>query len=90
MKISILISKKENQVICKDDYKIGWLYQGDGQSYWSTWGSFKNLECALKGVKNVLEEKGEREVYLSDVRLNNGMLTLEQVLNLENITASFK
>ena len=39
LKVSILISKRVNQVICPEDYKIGWLYQDDKlQSYWSIWG----------------------------------------------------
>ena len=31
LKVSILISRRENEVICPEDYKIGWLYQDDKQ-----------------------------------------------------------
>ena len=90
LKVSILISKRVrvNQVICPEDYKIGWLYQDDKlQSYWSIWGSAKDLKSALNCARKAIQEKGNKEVYLSSVALDNN-LTLEQALNLENITAS--
>ncbi|CAI3571432.1 hypothetical protein [Clostridium neonatale] len=88
LKVSILISRRENEVICPEDYKIGWLYQDDKQqSYWSVWGSAKNLKCALDCARITIKEKGAKEVYLSSVPLDKN-LTLEQNLNLENITAS--
>ena len=88
LKVSILISKRKNQVICPEDYKIGWLYQDDKQqSYWSIWGSAKDLKNALNYARKTIQEKGNKEVYLSSVALDKN-LTLEQTLNLENITAS--
>ncbi len=84
MKLPILISKKEGQKICPDDYKVGWLMKDDTQGLWMIWGSCKDLKTALKCAKDTINEKGKREVYLSSVPLNKH-LTLEQVLNLEKI-----
>ncbi len=89
MKISILISKKEGIKVCPDDYKIGWLYQDDKEAYWSVWGSCKDFKAALKCARDTINKKGEKEVYLSSILLDKH-LTLEQMLNLENITESFK
>ena len=59
------------------------------QGLWMIWGSCKDLKTALKCAKDTINEKGEREVYFSNVPLNKH-IKLEQILNLENITASFK
>ncbi len=85
MGLPLLIAKKEGIKICPDDYKVGWLMKDDT---WMIWGSCKDLKEALKCARDTINEKGEREVYLSSVPLNK-KLTLEQILNLENITLSF-
>lgn len=88
LKVSILISRRKNQVICPEYYAIGWLCQDDKQqSYWSVWGCAKDLKRALNCARMTIEEKGYKEVYLSNVPLDKN-LTLEQALNLENITQS--
>lgn len=87
--LPILISKKEGQTICPNDYKIGWLMKDNVEGYWMIWGSCKDLKTALNCARDTIKEKGEREVYLSSVPLNK-QLTLGQVLILENITLSFK
>lgn len=89
MGLPILIAKKEGMKICPDDYKIGWLMKDDLSGFWMIWGSCKDLKTALKCAKDTIKEKGEREVYLSSTPLPKS-LNLEQILNLENITASFK
>jgi|GEM_PF-5884746 len=89
MNLPILIAKKEGMKICPDDYKIGWLMKDDSQGLWMTWGSCKNFKTAMDCARDTIKEKGEREVYTASVPLPKN-LTLEQILNLENITASFK
>ena len=89
MGLPILISKKEDMKILPDDYKVGWLMKDNLSGLWIIWGSCKDLNTALKCAKDVIKEKGEREVYLSSVPLSKN-LNLEQILNLENITPSFK
>lgn len=88
MELPILIAKKEGQNICPDDYKVGWLMKNETQGLWLIWGSCKDLNTALKCVKDTIKEKGEREIYLSSIPLDKH-LTLNQLVNLENITASF-
>lgn len=86
--LPLLIAKKEGAKICQDDYKVGWLMKDDTQGLWMIWGSCKDLKAALKCAKDTIEGKGKREVYISSIPLNKN-LTLEQILNLENITLSF-
>ena len=75
--------------ICPDDYKVGWLMKDATKGYWMIWGSCKDLESALNCARETIKENGEREVYLSTIPLEKE-LTLLQIVNLENITASFK
>lgn len=89
MKAPILIAKKEGTKVCPNDYKIGWLIKDDAKGAWMIWGSSKDLKSALECAKDTIKEKGEREVYLSSMPLGS-YLTLEQILNLENISTSFK
>lgn len=89
MSLPILIAKKEGIKICPDDYKIGWLMKDDFQGLWMTWGSCKDFKAAIDCARDIIREKGEREVYIASVPLSKN-LTLEQILNLENITLSFK
>ena len=88
MKLPILVARKEGQKICPNDYKIGWLMKDDIQGFWITWGSCKDLETALKCARDVIDKKGKREVYLSSIPLSEN-LTLNQIVNLEDITKSF-
>lgn len=88
MSLPILIAKKEGMKICPDDYKIGWLMKDDFQGLWMAWGSCKDFKTAIECAKNTIQEKGKREVYIASVPLPKN-LNLEQILNLENITASF-
>ena len=89
MALPVLIAKKEGMKICPDDYKIGWLIKDETRGLWMVWGSCKDLKSALDCARDTIKEKGEREVYLSSIPLDKH-LTLNQIVNLENITASFK
>lgn len=64
--LPLLIARDKNAKICKEDYKLGWLFQDDVSYFWMVWGSSINLQSALKIAKQVLVEQGERKVYLSD------------------------
>ena len=88
MNLPLLIAKQKDIKICPDDYKIGWLMKDDFQGLWMIWGSCKDLKSALNCAREIIKEKGERKVYLSSIPLEKN-LTLEQILNLENITSSF-
>ena len=82
MILPILISKMKGQKIFQDDYKIGWLMKDDEKGYWMKWGSFSSKEKALKCAKEIIEEKGKRDIFISDEPLEK-FLTLAQVNNLK-------
>ncbi|MEC1744139.1 hypothetical protein [Schinkia azotoformans] len=84
MPLPLLIAKQENQKICPDDYKLGWLFKNDKETYWMIWGSSKNKESALKVAKEVIEKQGERDVFISDIHLSKHP-TLEQVSALKQV-----
>ena len=88
MNLPLLIAKQKYIKICHDDYKIGWLMKDDFHGFWMIFGSCKDLKSALNCAREIIKEKGERKVYLASVPLERS-LTLEQILNLENITISF-
>ena len=81
MALPLLIAKKEHQLICPDDYKLGWLSRDDDGGYWMIWGSCKDKETALSAAKEVLEKQGNRDVFISEMPLLRH-LTKEQVKNL--------
>lgn len=86
-RIPILIAKDKNATICKDDYKIGW-YQKDSNSddwLWIVWGSCPNLESAIKCANDVIEEKGERPIYLCDTPLSKELKVQTDKLILEQL-----
>lgn len=84
--LPLLISKEDNQTIRKDDYKLGWLFKDENgnKAYWMTWGSSANLESALKVAQEVIEEKGRRDVFISDTPLTKNP-TAEQVDVLKQV-----
>ena len=87
-KYPILISKMKNQVICPNDYKIGWLVvprQSDKrQVRWLKWGSFSSKEKALKCAKETIENHGERDIFVSEEPLELN-INLEQVAKFKKI-----
>jgi hypothetical protein len=85
MALPLLIAKKEGQIICPDDYKLGWLFKDDKEGYWMIWGSSKNKESALQVAKEVIEQKGKRDIFISDIPIPK-TLTIEQVNQLNKIT----
>ncbi|MHC1683701.1 MAG: hypothetical protein AB6733_12205 [Clostridiaceae bacterium] len=85
MALPLLISKKEGQKICPNDYKLGWLIRDDEQTYWTIWGSSKDKEASLRCARDVVNRQGERDVYLSEIPLSEH-LTKEQLLALKKIT----
>jgi hypothetical protein len=86
MHLPLLISKANwiKLKMFQNDYKIGYLLKDDNKCYWTTWGSCKDLESALKCVKDFIKEKGEREVYLSDIPLDKN-ISLEQFKTLKRL-----
>jgi hypothetical protein len=81
MALPLLIAKKKNNVVCPNDYKVGWLFQDDKEAYWMIWGSSKNKEVALSCAKDVLNNNGDRDVFISNIPLSEHP-TLEQINNL--------
>jgi 23S rRNA maturation-related 3'-5' exoribonuclease YhaM len=84
MELPLLIAKQKDAKILKDDYKLGWLFQDDTCYLWTVWGSSNNLENAMKVAKQVIEEKGNRKVYLSKIPLKrdevvDGSLVAEEI-----------
>lgn len=84
MALPLLISKQEGQLICPDDYKLGWLLQDEKEAYWSIWGSSKDKEHALSAAKDVLNKQGDRDVFISDIPLSQ-YLTKEQIKILKKV-----
>lgn len=66
MNLPILIAKARNAIICKDQYKIGWLVKQGHEWFWVVWGAAKDLDSAIRCAKLTIKEKGERAVYLSE------------------------
>ena len=85
MALPLLIAKKKDNVVCPDDYKVGWLFQDDKEVYWMIWGSSKNKEVALSCAKDVLDNNGDREVFISNVPLSEHP-TPEQINNLIKVS----
>lgn len=85
MALPLLIAKKQGRKILKDDYVLGWLMQDDKEGYWTTWGASKNKELALKVAREVVETKGDRDIYITDEPLPE-WLTKEQIEKLTKIT----
>ena len=81
MALPLLIAKQEHQLICPDDYKLGWLSRGENGGYWMVWGSCKDKEAALSATKEVLERQGTRDVFISEVPLLKH-ITKEQIEKL--------
>ena len=84
MAVPILISKQKGRKIFKDDYLIGWLRKDEDKGYWMTWCGFSSKEKALKCAREQIEEKGERDIFISDEPLET-FLTLEQINNLKKL-----
>lgn len=64
--LPLLIAWDKNAKLFKEDYKLGWLFQDDVSYLWTVWGSSPNLKNAFKVAKQVLEEHGDRKIYLSE------------------------
>jgi hypothetical protein len=64
--LPLLIAKDKNAKFLKDDYKLGWIMEDDTQIYWTVWGSSKDYKTAISAAKNVLNQKGDRKVFVSD------------------------
>lgn len=74
MHLPLLISKASwiKLKMFQNDYKIGCLLKDDNKCYWTTWGSCKDLESALKCVKDFIKETGEIDDTNKDrIRLIN-------------------
>jgi len=70
MGLPILLAKDKNAKIMKDDYKIGWLTQDEKSWLWIVWGSYKDLDAAIKCANDTIKEKGDRPIYISDEPLS--------------------
>lgn len=66
MALPLLIAKDKNAKILKDDYKLGWIMEDEESVYWSVWGSSKNYDTAISAAKDVLNQQGNRKVFVSD------------------------
>jgi hypothetical protein len=84
-KLPLLIAKQKGAKILKDDYKLGWLIQDETGYLWTVWGSSNNLENAKKVAKQVIEEKGSRMVYLSEVPIERGEVVYEPLPELKEV-----
>lgn len=86
-KMPLLIAKQKDARFMKDDYKLGWLMQGTEEEgwYWIVWGSTSKYDNVIKIANQVLTEKGDRAVYLSEQPLLKGVICKDK-LDLQNIT----
>ena len=84
MALPLLIARRKGDKFFPTDYKLGWLYKDDKEGYWQVWGSCKDRNIALKCAKDVIEKKGERDIFISDepIPIN---LTIEQINELKKI-----
>lgn len=82
--LPLLIAKRENQNILPDDYKLGWLFQDDKDSYWMIWGSSKDRNTALCCAKDTLQRQGNRDVFIFDLPLSLHP-TKEQISKFEKV-----
>ena len=69
MALPLLISKQTEQIILPNDYKLGWLIKDDKEGYWIIWGSSSTKENALNVARQIINEKGEMDIYVSDNHL---------------------
>jgi hypothetical protein len=85
--LSILIAKDRDAKFCVDNYSIGWLHiDNNGKDWlWATWGLCKTIEQALDCAKSIIEEKGERKVYLSETPLCTELKVQNEKLNLKQL-----
>lgn len=83
--LPLLIAKQKDAKFLTDDYKLGWLFQDDTTYLWTVWGSSSNLKNALKVAKEVIAEKGDRMVYLSEIPLERSKVVYEPLPNLIDI-----
>lgn len=82
----LLIAKQKGAKFCKEDYKLGWLFQDDTGYLWMVWGSSSNLENALKVAKQVVEEKANGTmVYLSEVPLERDKAIYEPLPEMKEV-----
>ena len=82
--LPLLIAQQKNARFLKEDYKLGWLFQDDTGYLWTVWGSTSNFENAIKIAKQVINEQGERIVYLSKTPIERDKAVYEP-LSLEEI-----
>ncbi len=66
MSLPLLIAKDKNAKILKDDYKLGWMIEDNQSIYWAVWGSSKDYNTAISAAKDVLFQKGDRKIFVSD------------------------
>jgi hypothetical protein len=83
-RLPLLIAQQKNARFLKDDYKLGWLFQDNTGYLWTVWGSSNNFENAMKVAKQVINEQGDRTVYISKTPLERDKaiyepLTLEEI-----------
>lgn len=85
MSLPILLAKDREAKILKDDYKIGWLKREDEGWLWMTWGSAETLDKAIKIANEVVQEKGERPIYLSEIPLIKQIVIQTEELDLKRL-----
>jgi len=66
MSLPLLIAKDKNAKVLKDDYKLGWIMEDIESIYWMVWGSAKDYNTAMCTARDVLNQQGDRKVFISD------------------------
>lgn len=83
--LPILIAKQKDAKVLKDDFKIGWLIEDEIQYAWMVWGSSSNLDNALKVAREVISEKGNRPVYVSDIPIERQVTLNKPIPELREV-----
>lgn len=85
MTLPLLIAKDKNAKVLKEDYKLGWIMEDDESIYWTVWGSSKDYDTALSAVKDVLNKKGDRKVFVSDNPVPRNLIISKNECNFREI-----